>query len=258
MNTSKIRHAAEEIDRYQLALSWLSEHGVKINRDSDEQVTFRPNFAGSCSGSKEAAEVIGAMMTNRLSDLIKDAITNCENTIEIHRQTIRDEATPPPTTPNRRERCNAGSSWPPGLDGLFGERWKGCPPTKEGCRGTVPDPTATVLVYPIGNGRHRLPLVHRRPNSFTMQQDLGAVLRCSVNWLPRVGARVLNSGIFARPRLIRQIFNEPAVPMIFAVAQMLIGVSMMVSTIRRDQRAHGWELVARTDQATLDFRQSPL
>lgn len=92
MNTSRIRLAAEEIDRLQRALGWLSEHGVKITKDGDEDVTYRPNFAGSCNGSKEAAEVLSAMMTNQLSELIPKAIQKCENTIQIHRETIRNEA----------------------------------------------------------------------------------------------------------------------------------------------------------------------
>lgn len=92
MNTSRIRHAAEEIDRLQRALAWLSEHGVKITRDHEESVSYRPNFAGSCNGSKEASEVLCAMMTNQLHALIPKAIENCENTIQIHREAIRNEA----------------------------------------------------------------------------------------------------------------------------------------------------------------------
>ncbi len=92
MNASRIRHAASEIERYQRALAWLSEHGVKITKDGDEEVNYRPNLAGSCAGSMEASGVLSAMMTNQLPALIPNAIKNCENTIEIHREIIRNEA----------------------------------------------------------------------------------------------------------------------------------------------------------------------
>ncbi len=93
MNTARIRHAANEIDRLEKALSWLTEHGVKISKDGKEEMTYRPNFAGSCNGAKEAAEVLSAMASNRLPDLIQAALENCQNTIEIHRETLRNEAT---------------------------------------------------------------------------------------------------------------------------------------------------------------------
>ena len=92
MNLSKIRHAASEIERLEKALAWLTEFGGNISPDGEESVSFRPNFAGSCNGSKEAAEVLSAMMTNNLHRLIPDAIQNVENTIQIHRETIRTEA----------------------------------------------------------------------------------------------------------------------------------------------------------------------
>ena len=92
MNLMRIKHATAEIDRLTLALEWLTEHGVKISHETDEKVSFRPNFAGSCNGSKEAAEVLNAMMTNDLPRLIPMAIENVENTFRIHYDTIRNEA----------------------------------------------------------------------------------------------------------------------------------------------------------------------
>ena len=91
MNLAKIRRAADEIEHLECALSWLVEHGSKITKESDESVSYRPNFAGSCNGSKEASEVLCAMMKNRLPSLISEAVENCQNTIEIHRATIRAE-----------------------------------------------------------------------------------------------------------------------------------------------------------------------
>lgn len=92
MNTASIRRAANEIDRLDAALKWLTEYGVKIEAGHDEAVAYKPNFAGSCSGSKEAAQVLSEMMSNRLPKIIQDAIENCENTIELHRETLRAEA----------------------------------------------------------------------------------------------------------------------------------------------------------------------
>lgn len=92
MNTSKIRHASSEIDRYTEALHWLEEHGSKITKEVGEKVTYRPNFSGSCRGANDAAVVLAEMMSNQLPSLIPKAIQNCKNTIEIYREQIREEA----------------------------------------------------------------------------------------------------------------------------------------------------------------------
>lgn len=95
MNTMRITHAAKEIERLQLAVKWLEEYGAKVtNHEADEHanVSIRMNFAGSCSGAKEVGEILSAMVGNRMRDLVDEALINCQNTIEIHRQVIRDEA----------------------------------------------------------------------------------------------------------------------------------------------------------------------
>lgn len=95
MNTSRITHAAKEIDRLQLALKWLEEFTPKTENHSGSEyanVSIRMNFAGSCMGAKEVNEILSSMVGNKMRDLLEDALENCRNTIEIHRQVIRDEA----------------------------------------------------------------------------------------------------------------------------------------------------------------------
>ena len=92
MNTSRMRRAIDEIERLETALRWLSEFGVKISKHEGVHVRYHPNFAGSCNGAKEAGDVLSAMMTNDLPNLIPKAIENCRNTIQIHREILRDES----------------------------------------------------------------------------------------------------------------------------------------------------------------------
>lgn len=92
MNTSRIIRAAREIERLQLALQWLNEFGPKVPKGDASDVTIRPSFAASCNGANEAHGILSQMVANRLPDLILDAVLDCENTIEIHQQTICDEA----------------------------------------------------------------------------------------------------------------------------------------------------------------------
>lgn len=95
MNTLRIIKAAREIDRLETAIQWLEEFGPKVsNHEASEHVTvsIRMNFAGSCNGASEVNEILSTMVENRIRDLVDEALENCHNTIEIHRQTIRDEA----------------------------------------------------------------------------------------------------------------------------------------------------------------------
>lgn len=95
MNTSRITHAAKEIERLQEAVKWLEEFGPKTSNHAASEhanVSIRMNFAGSCRGAKEVGEILGEMVGNRMRDLLDEALKNCQNTIEIHRQVIRDEA----------------------------------------------------------------------------------------------------------------------------------------------------------------------
>lgn len=95
MDTSRIKHAAKEIDRLQEAVKWLEEFGPKVSNHAASEhanVSIRMNFAGSCNGAKEVGEILSNMIGNRMRDLVDEALENCRNTIEIHRQVIRDEA----------------------------------------------------------------------------------------------------------------------------------------------------------------------
>lgn len=95
MNTSRITHAAKEIERLHRAVKWLEEFGPRVkNHEAPEhaKVSIRMNFAGSFEGYTEVSEVLGEMVGNRLRDLVDEALKSCQNTIEVHRQVIRDEA----------------------------------------------------------------------------------------------------------------------------------------------------------------------
>lgn len=93
MNTTRISVAIRRIERNTAALKWLEEYGPRL-RGSDKDsigIVIRPHFAGSCAGSKEAAEVLETWARLSIMELVEKATENCRNTIEIHRQTIIDE-----------------------------------------------------------------------------------------------------------------------------------------------------------------------
>jgi uncharacterized membrane protein len=96
MNTQRIATAVREIDRLTLALNWLREYGDQLqpqDRNSfkihiDDVVAF------GVLGVKEAREQMGAIARLYIQDIIQHAIKDAANTIEIHTETIRNEACP--------------------------------------------------------------------------------------------------------------------------------------------------------------------
>ncbi|MBN7755444.1 hypothetical protein JYP46_01290 [Nitratireductor aquimarinus] len=94
MNTARISNAVREIERNTAALKWLEEYGVKLSMEPETSlgISVSPHFAGSCTGAKEASEVLTAFACRSIAELVETAIKNCRNTIEIHRQAIIDEA----------------------------------------------------------------------------------------------------------------------------------------------------------------------
>ena len=95
MNTSRIIQAANDIAEHETALKWLREFGPKLTGKDGASVNITLNFAGSCVGAKEAARMLEAYAALDLPNLVSTAIRSCENTIELCRSVIADEATRP-------------------------------------------------------------------------------------------------------------------------------------------------------------------
>lgn len=95
MNTAKITSAAKEIERLQKAVKWLEDFGPKVGNSEGADcadVTVRMNFAGSCNGAKEVSEIVSQAVRDMMRELLDDAHDYCREMIEIHRRTIRHEA----------------------------------------------------------------------------------------------------------------------------------------------------------------------
>lgn len=94
MNITRISIAIEDIQRNTAALKWLEEYGVKLDGRSKDSfdLRFDPNFAASCSGAKEAAEVMAAFIRLDIGMIVQTSIRNCRNTIELCRAAIAEES----------------------------------------------------------------------------------------------------------------------------------------------------------------------
>ena len=116
MNTTSIIAAAKEIDRLETGLKWLREFGVKLEHreKTHMDVAIRGQLGGSCVGAPEANEMMSAAARVMIQEIVAHAIRDAENTIEIHKATLRrqvaeslrealslptDPAQPAPPTP---------------------------------------------------------------------------------------------------------------------------------------------------------------
>ncbi len=93
MNHQRITAASADIAKYTKALAWLQGYGVNITSQKTDEigVSVHPNYASSCGGSKEAAEVMSAYARINMPEIIKHSIECCKNTIEISKAAIREE-----------------------------------------------------------------------------------------------------------------------------------------------------------------------
>lgn len=91
MDTARIANAAKEIDKCQRALEWFEQYRDKVTT-AGTKVDIRMDYAGSCYGADDATLIIEQMVANRIHSILSDAVDNCRNTIELHRQVIRAEA----------------------------------------------------------------------------------------------------------------------------------------------------------------------
>lgn len=94
MNVQRVKGAAMEIERLQLALTWLKEHGSKLRTHGPEEdfsLVFTPRLASGCPGAVGAANMISAYARLSIMDLIASSILNCENAIQLELSVIRSE-----------------------------------------------------------------------------------------------------------------------------------------------------------------------
>lgn len=91
MNIDRIARAIEDMKRLEMATKWLSEYAGSIKPDLVD-IKLSIQTAGACYGYKEAAEAIQAQIKLSIQDHISAAIRDCENTAEIWRSVIVEEA----------------------------------------------------------------------------------------------------------------------------------------------------------------------
>ena len=96
MNVSRIVSAATGIQRLTSALEWLRSHGSGLHPDDKDgfSIIVRLNTASALPGAKEAEEKLSAIAKLHIKAILEHAITDCVNTIEIHKDTLRTEAKP--------------------------------------------------------------------------------------------------------------------------------------------------------------------
>lgn len=97
MNVSRIKVAAETIEKRERALAWLEQYGSNLTGRADDtsaSVSCHLNHASACPGSKEAAEVLSAYGRVFLPQIVKAAIACCRNDIELSRSAIAEEIAP--------------------------------------------------------------------------------------------------------------------------------------------------------------------
>lgn len=92
MNTARISSSVQTITEHQAALSWLLEYGGELTGRSDAaSVKVMLSFAGGIAGARGAERVLSACATLSLPELVSAAIRNCENTIALCTDAIREE-----------------------------------------------------------------------------------------------------------------------------------------------------------------------
>lgn len=91
MNEFRISEACRLITKRRSALKWLREYGEGLTEDKSAVVKIVLNFAGSCPGAEEAAEILSAYGRFSLPEIRKAAVECCQNDIVLSIDAIREE-----------------------------------------------------------------------------------------------------------------------------------------------------------------------
>lgn len=91
MNEARISEACRVITKRRAALKWLGEYGGGLTDDKSAVVKIVLNFAASCPGAEEAAEVLSAYGKFSLPEIRQKATECCRNDIDIAIGTIQRE-----------------------------------------------------------------------------------------------------------------------------------------------------------------------
>lgn len=95
MDVDLIARAVRDIRELEPALSWLKEYGAALVSEdkSSFAVSITPTYASACPGAKEAAVQLTAVACLHIAEIVRHAIEDAENTIELRREQIRQECT---------------------------------------------------------------------------------------------------------------------------------------------------------------------
>lgn len=93
MNTQRIAAAVKEIDKLSLALGWLREFGdALIPNDRNSFKIHIDTTASACTGAAEARQQMEAVARLHIAEIVRHAITDAKNTIEINTSAIKEQA----------------------------------------------------------------------------------------------------------------------------------------------------------------------
>lgn len=91
MDTNRAKFLIDRIGYNARALEWLIACSSNLSSEveaNDFKFTFAPVVGGSCTGAREAAEVIASMARLEIKRLTDMAVENCQNTIEVDRASL--------------------------------------------------------------------------------------------------------------------------------------------------------------------------
>lgn len=94
MNTGLIRSATADIDRCQRAQKWLLEYGTRLTGKKDDaegSVSIELFTAAAVQGYDYAKEMLESYAQLSFPTLVRAALDNCQNTIVVYRDQIREE-----------------------------------------------------------------------------------------------------------------------------------------------------------------------
>ena len=92
-NAKRVVHAAQEIERLSRAYGWISTYGKALSHRDHKSflIAFEAIDSSACVGSREAEVQLTAIAATLIQDIVAAALRDAENTIELHKEAIREE-----------------------------------------------------------------------------------------------------------------------------------------------------------------------
>ena len=94
MDHNRVKLASENIEECERALRWLLKYGTELKNgimNGEFSMAFTPRYAAGCDGAICASSKIANWAKFSIEKIVKDAIEDCRNTIEIEKTAIMAE-----------------------------------------------------------------------------------------------------------------------------------------------------------------------